>query len=147
MNNTGIQGFKGSRVQERLKENALKVLNLPLKFMPLWIESIGMGVVMGAILDSNQKFKDRLKEIDNKVFFFDAVDIKKGFYFHIKDGDIKVIPNLAVNVDVTMKGAVSTLFGLLFGKEDPDTVFFSRRLEIAGDTAVAIHFKNILNSL
>ena len=46
-----------------------------------------------------------------------------------------------------MKGETSVLFRLLLGKEDPDTVFFSRRLEIEGDTAAAICFKNILNSL
>ncbi|MBI5681732.1 MAG: SCP2 sterol-binding domain-containing protein [Deltaproteobacteria bacterium] len=115
--------------------------------MPLWVEAIGMGVVMGIILDMNPKFKERLKRIDNKVFLFDASDIKKRFYFYIKDRDIKVIPNFAGNVDVMMKGKVVTLFGLLLGKEDPDTVFFSRRLEMSGDTAAAIHFKNILNSL
>lgn len=130
-----------------IKATILKSINLPLRFIPLWIEAIGMGVIMGSIIDSNKRFKERLKEIDNKVFLFDASDIKRRFYFHIKDGDIKVIPNFAGNVDVEMKGAVSTLFGLLIGKEDPDTVFFSRRLEISGDTSVAIHFKNILNSL
>ncbi|MBI5893223.1 MAG: hypothetical protein HZB79_06180 [Deltaproteobacteria bacterium] len=102
MNNTGVRG-QGLEVRERLKEKALKALNLPLRFLPLWVEAIGMGVVMGAILDNNPKFKQRLKEIGEKIFFFDASDIKKGFYFHIKDGDIKVMPNFAGNVDVAMR--------------------------------------------
>jgi len=142
----GARG-QGSGVREKIKEEVLKALKVPLKFTPLWVEAIGMGAVMGAIVDGNKRFKERLKEIDDKIFLFEAVDLNKKFYLHIKDGDIKIIPHLAKEPDVVMKGETKVFFGLLLGKEDPDTVFFSRRLEISGDTAAAIHFKNILNSL
>jgi len=46
-----------------------------------------------------------------------------------------------------MSGNVAVLMDVLLGKEDPDTVFFSRKLEITGDTATAIHFKNLLAAL
>ena len=142
----GARG-QGSGVREKIKEEVLKALKVPLKFTPLWVEAIGMGAVMGAIVDGNKRFKERLKEIDDKIFLFEAVDLNKKFYLHIKDGDIKIIPHLAKEPDVVMKGETKVFFGLLLGKEDPDTVFFSRRLEISGDTAAAIHFKNILNSM
>lgn len=136
-----------SELKERLKEKALQALKLPLRLTPLWIEAIGMGAVMGAIVDGNQRLKERLKEINDKVFLFEAVDLNKKIYLRIKDGDIGIIPHLAKGPDVVMRGETKVLFGLLLGKEDPDTVFFSRRLEISGDTATAICFKNILNSL
>jgi len=140
-------GVWSSEIKERIKTSFLKMLKLPLKLTPLWIEAIGMGAIMGVILDSNKRFKERLREIDDKIFLFEAVDLNKKFYLRIKDGDIKIIPHLAKKPDVIMKGETKTFFGLLLGKEDPDTVFFSRKLEISGDTAAAIHFKNILNSL
>ncbi|MBI5328228.1 MAG: SCP2 sterol-binding domain-containing protein [Deltaproteobacteria bacterium] len=136
-----------SRFKSFLAACNLKLATGVLKIMPLWIEAIGMGAVMGAIVDSNKGFKERLKEIDDKVFLFEALDLNKKFYLHIKDSDIKIIPHLAKTPDVVMKGEAKIFFGLLLGKEDPDTVFFSRKLEISGDTAAAIHFKNILNSL
>jgi predicted lipid carrier protein YhbT len=136
-----------SALKERLKEKALQALKFPLRLTPLWIEAIGMGAVMGAIVDGNKRLKERLKEINDKVFLFEAVDLNKKIYLRIKDGDIGIIPHLAKGPDVVMKGETKVLFGLLLGKEDPDTVFFSRRLEISGDTATAICFKNILNSL
>ena len=142
----GVRG-QGSSVREKIKEEVLKALKVPLKFTPLWIEAIGMGAVMGAIVDGNKRLKERLKEINDKVFLFEAVDLNKKIYLRIKDGDIGIIPHLAKGPDVVMKGETKVLFGLLLGKEDPDTVFFSRRLEISGDTATAICFKNILNSL
>ena len=140
-------GVRSSEIKERIKTSFLKLLKLPLNLTPLWIEAIGMGAVMGAIVDGNKRFKERLKEVDDKTFLFEAVDLNKKFYLRIKDGDIKIIPHLAKEPDVVMKGETKVFFGLLLGKEDPDTVFFSRKLEISGDTAAAIHFKNILNSM
>ena len=136
-----------SELKERVKEKALQALKFPLRLTPLWIEAIGMGAIMGVIVDSNKRFKERLREIDDKIFLFEAVDLNKKFYLRIKDGDIKIIPHIAKTPDVVMKGETKVFFGLLLGKEDPDTVFFSRKLEINGDTAAAIHFKNILNSM
>ena len=49
--------------------------------------------------------------------------------------------------DVTMRGTVKVLLDVFTGRVDPDTVFFSRRLEITGDTAAAVHLKNILATL
>ncbi|MBI5286491.1 MAG: SCP2 sterol-binding domain-containing protein [Deltaproteobacteria bacterium] len=143
---SGVRG-QGSKYKEKVKEKALKAINLPLRFIPLWLEAIGAGVFIAIIIDRNPGFKERLKEIDDKIFLFEATDIGKGFYLHIKDGDIRTIPYSTRDPDVTMRGETSILFGLLLGKIDPDTVFFSRRLGISGDTAVAVHFKNILNSL
>ena len=140
-------GVWSSEIKERIKTSFLKMLKLPLKLTPLWIEAIGMGAIMGVIVDSNKRFKERLREIDDKIFLFEAVDLNKKFYLRIKDGDIKIIPHITKIPDVVMKGETKVFFGLLLGKEDPDTVFFSRKLEISGDTAAAIHFKNILNSL
>jgi len=132
---------------EKLKKALFKGVRLPLKVMPLWIEAIGVGVFIARIIETHPGFKERLAEIDGKVFLFEAKDIGKKFYLCVKDGSIKVVPHLAKRPDVTMRGTVKVLVDVLTGQEDPDTVFFSRRLEITGDTAVAIHFKNMLAAL
>ncbi|MBI3752707.1 MAG: SCP2 sterol-binding domain-containing protein [Deltaproteobacteria bacterium] len=139
--------FQVSSFKSFLATCNLQLATGVLRLTPLWIEAIGMGAVMGAIVDGNKRFKERLKEIDDKIFLFEATDLGKRFFLHIKDSDIKIIPHIAKTPDVVMKGETKVFFGLLLGKEDPDTVFFSRRLEISGDTAAAIHFKNILNSM
>ncbi|MFQ5901970.1 MAG: SCP2 domain-containing protein, partial [Thermodesulfobacteriota bacterium] len=115
--------------------------------LPLWIETLVAGIFITLTLEGNSKFKERLKDMGSKVFFFEARDIKKSFYILMDDGEIKVIPHYKGEPHVTMRGDTKTLLGLLLNKVDPDTVFFSRELEISGDTSAAIHFKNILNSL
>lgn len=134
-------------LKSKLKAQLLRGVKLPLKAMPLWMEAIGVGVFITRIVEKNPRFKERLKEIDDKVFLFEAKDIKKSFFLYIKDKNVQIVPHMARVPDVTMRGTVNVLVDVLIGKEDPDTVFFSRKLEISGDTATAIHFKNILAAL
>jgi predicted lipid carrier protein YhbT len=140
-------GSSVAKYKAELRERLFKALRVPVRFIPNWIDAVAAGLFIATIVDSHPAFREKLKGLDGKVFFFDAQDVKKSFYMHIKDKDIKVTPHYAGQPDVTMRGDTSVLFRLLLGKEDPDTVFFSRRLEIGGDTAAAICFKNILNSL
>ncbi len=133
--------------KKKLREGFYKGLRLPLKAMPLWMEAIGMGVFISTILDRNPGFRERLAEIDDKLFLFEARDVEKRFFLHVKDRNIKVVPHSVRRPDVAMSGSASVLMEVLLGKEDPDTVFFSRKLEITGDTAAAIHLKNLLASL
>jgi predicted lipid carrier protein YhbT len=130
-----------------LKEALLGVIKMKLKTLPLWVEAIGAGVFMSSVVDGNPSFKEGLKGLDGKTFLFEARDIGKSFYLSIKDSDIRIIPHMPVAPDCVMRGDVDVLFGLLTGRVDPDTVFFSRRLEIEGDTAAAIRFKNMLARL
>lgn len=132
---------------EKLKKAALKGASIPLKLLPNWVEAIGAGAFISTIIESKPAFKGRLKELEGKVFLFEATDHKKTFYMIISNGDIRIALHHAGAPDVSMRGEVEVLVGLLLGKVDPDTVFFSRRLEITGDTAVAILFKNILAAI
>lgn len=131
----------------KFKAVLLKATSVPLKIMPLWLEAIGAGVVLAAVVQKNPAFKARLTELEGKVFHFEAKDLGKGFYLLVKDRELLCVPHVATAPDVTMSGDFPVLVDLLLGKVDPDTVFFSRKLEITGDTSAAIYFKNILASL
>lgn len=133
--------------KRRLKALVIKGASMPLKAIPLWASAIGAGVFISNVVQKNPAFRERLGEIDDKVFLFEAKDIKKSFYLHIKERSIKIVPHMTRKPDVAMRGNFDVLTELLLGRVDPDTVFFSRRLEITGDTASAVHFKNILAAL
>ena len=49
--------------------------------------------------------------------------------------------------DVTIRGALEEFWRLATRTEDPDTLFFSRRLSIEGDTETGLHVKNLLDAL
>jgi predicted lipid carrier protein YhbT len=48
---------------------------------------------------------------------------------------------------VRISGKVEDYWQLATRREDPDTLFFSRRLCIEGDTATGVHVKNLLDAL
>lgn len=134
-------------VRERLERIFWRLSAPSLRLMPLWVEVLGASILFNVLLNSNPRFKEKIKELGNKVFLFEIKDIKKAFYLIIENGETNLLPHHKGKPDVTMAGDASILFGLLLNKVDPDTIFFTRKLMISGDTAVAVHFKNILNSL
>ncbi|VAW39002.1 hypothetical protein MNBD_DELTA02-211 [hydrothermal vent metagenome] len=134
-------------IKNRLRARAIKAASPMLRLMPLWMEALGAGVFISHVLSENPQFARKLDGLEGKIFLFEATDIKKRFHLVIKDNDIKVVPHLRAVPDVTMRGEVKILAELLLGKIDPDTVFFSRQLEINGDTSAAILFKNLLANL
>jgi len=50
-------------------------------------------------------------------------------------------------VDVTIRARVGDFIALALRREDPDTLFFSRRLVIEGDTELGLAAKNALDAL
>ncbi len=122
-------------------------LALPLRIMPLCMEATALGVFIDSVLRDNPRLMERFLELEGKLFLFEATDIGKSFHLLIEPERVRVIPHASRAPDVVMKGEFKVLTGLLLGTVDADTVFFSRRLEITGDTAAALHLKNILSSI
>ena len=139
--------MKTAEFKEKIQDALIDRLSVPLKVMPLWMEATALGVFIDQVLNDNPGLVKKFTELDGTLFLFEATDVKKGFFLKIDAGRVKVIPHMSKEPDVVMKGEFKTLCGLLLGKEDPDTVFFSRKLQINGDTAAALHLKNILSSI
>lgn len=49
--------------------------------------------------------------------------------------------------DVTMRASLTDYVALALRREDPDTLFFTRRLVLEGDTALGLEIKNALDAL
>ena len=49
--------------------------------------------------------------------------------------------------DVSFRASTENYLKLLRRTEDPDTLFFQRKLRIEGDTELGLHLKNLLDSI
>lgn len=130
-----------------MNENLINIASKPLKLVPAWMQGAGLGLFLAHVLENNPEFRERLEEIDDNYFLFESTDTGQKFYLYIKDKNITVKLHHRDEPDVVMRGEFSVLVGLLLSKVDPDNVFFSRRLQISGNTATALCFKNILDSI
>ena len=56
-------------------------------------------------------------------------------------------PSRSGNPDLTIAAAAQDFLALALRREDPDTLFFSRRLMMEGDTEIGLLLKNALDAL
>ena len=49
--------------------------------------------------------------------------------------------------DVTVRASLADFAALALRREDPDSLFFTRRLVVEGDTALGLELKNALDAL
>ena len=71
-----------------------------------------------------------------------------GLTFHFTVGAHGLVAQHAVSrPDLTISASVQDFFLLALRKEDPDTLFFSRRLVMEGDTELGLLVKNTLDAM
>lgn len=117
-----------------------------LKFIPQGIQNIGVSVLLNLMMKRNPGISDRLEPLEGKVFLFDAHDIAKQYFLHVRGGRITVGPRVDRPV-VSMHGDIATLLSLLRKKSDADSAFFTRKLKLEGDVKTSVYFKNVLENI
>ena len=56
-------------------------------------------------------------------------------------------PSQGIQEDVSFKAAGDDLLLIAGRKQDPDTLFFQRRLQIEGDTELGLEVKNLIDAI
>jgi len=86
-----------------------------------------------------------LPAANGKVVAIAMPDIGLRLTFAIERDGIVACSN--TRPDVTIRAAARDFLALALRREDPDTLFFSRRLIIEGDTELGLFLKNTLDAL
>lgn len=120
------------------------IVSLPLRLMPsamynrLFVSSL------------NRLFRQEL--LDDELDFLEGKQVS----IHVKDAGLrmnfslvnqKIISTGSANTDLTIEGTVYDFLLLASRREDPDTLFFNRRLKLNGDTELGLYVKNFLDGL
>ena len=87
----------------------------------------------------------RLEPLRGKVIRIEVAGLRFGPQFTIAGNCMLPVPFGAA--DVTVRAGLRDYLALALRKEDPDSLFFARRLVIEGDTALGLTVKNALDSL
>lgn len=120
-------------------------LSLPFKIIP--------SIVHNKLLIStlNKIFAIDLKEgeldfLQDKVVQIFIEDIGVEYRFTLKQNKLTPVNNNQL-ADLSLKGTVYDYLLLASRREDTDTLFFSRRLHMSGDTELGLYVKNFLDGL
>ena len=119
-------------------------LLLPLRLIPDAVHTELFARVFNHLL-RGQPLAARLPEIDGKSVGIRIRDAATELHFRIEQGRLR--PATPGRADVRISGKVEDFWQLATRREDPDTLFFSRRLCIEGDTETGLHVKNLLDAL
>ncbi|MBF8269785.1 MAG: lipid carrier protein-like protein [Gammaproteobacteria bacterium] len=117
----------------------------PLRLVPAAVQAATLTVLINHLL-SGQSLQTRLRELDGKSVSVHVLDIPWLMHFYIRQGQVWAANDMP-QTDVTISGKLQGFLQLLGGREDPDTLFFQRRLNVEGDTETGVHVKNLLDAL
>ena len=99
----------------------------------------------------NRLFKEEiivgdLDFISEKVVEIKVKDIDLSLFLTLKGSQLKALKS-PVNADVQLSADGDALLLLIYGKVDPDTLFFNRKLMVKGNTELGLHLKNFLDTI
>ncbi|MEG3637970.1 ubiquinone anaerobic biosynthesis accessory factor UbiT [Magnetococcus sp. PR-3] len=126
----------------------VKRLAAPLALLPQPFTAVGLGVTLNLFFKRYPELKARLQELAGKLFHFEVEDLSHDYYMLVEsDGHVRIHTYSDNPVNVTMSGSAEAFLQLLFNVEDPDSLFFARKLKMSGETETGLHFKNILDNV
>ena len=120
------------------------VLASVVKRLPQWPPSTvlcaGLNLLFLPTLDADTK-----QRLMGRIVSIQVSDA--GLDGRIRLTSIGFLPVLGRAPEVTISACASDYYRLARRLEDPDTLFFSRRLSIDGDTELGLFIKNLLDAI
>lgn len=122
----------------------LTLLRLPLQWLPDALHAEVLARAFNHLL-RGQALAARLAELNGRSVCVHVRDCDTRI--HLRIAGARVAPAGPGPSQVTIGGDLAGFVDLATRAEDPDTLFFQRRLTIEGDTETGLHLKNLLDAL
>lgn len=119
-------------------------LYLPLRFVPDRVHSALLARAINHAL-RGQAVVEQFGPLHGKVLRIDVYDIPCRFHLRFEHKRVHADPGHRHHV--CFRGRLADFLALVGRREDPDTLFFSRRLGLEGETETGLYIKNLLYAL
>ncbi|MBD1576110.1 MULTISPECIES: ubiquinone anaerobic biosynthesis accessory factor UbiT [Vibrio] len=134
-----------SAIRSHMVANAARVLKKPVQFLPQRLQS---KVLLEAL---QQVFHEALEDGDfeflqDRWLKVEISDLNLSWMISFQD-DKLIVSDGSQTEDASFSGCLNDLILIAGRKEDPDTLFFQRRLKIEGDTELGLEVKNLMDSI
>ncbi len=120
-------------------------LRLPIRLLPSGFYNPLFCNIINRLLQQ-QIDDNELEFLTGKSVEINLTDAGVSFKFSFSQQKITPLSQGTVT-DLTMQGSVYDFLLMLSRKEDPDTLFFNRRLKLGGDTELGLYVKNFLDGI
>ncbi|HFZ8996090.1 TPA: SCP2 domain-containing protein [Citrobacter freundii] len=132
------------KLRSRLVKIGPSLLSVPVKLTPFALQR----QVLEQIL--SWQFHQALAEgelgfLEGRWLSITVRDIDLQWYTSVVNG--KLLVSQDAKADVSFSADASDLLMVAARKQDPDTLFFQRRLVIEGDTELGLYVKNLMDAI
>lgn len=132
-------------MQHILKKIIEPVINHSAQLCPFGIQKITLEKLLPQVFAVELQEGD-LDCLEGRYLKVQVTDLNIGWRLTLENGKVNVDPMVG-EADVTISGNAREFALLVSRQEDPDTLFFQRRLTIEGETELGLEIKNILDAL
>ena len=132
------------KLRSRLVHFGPSLLSVPVKLAPFALKRQVLEQVL------SWQFRQALAEgelafLEGRWFSIHVRDIGLLWYTSVVDG--RLVVSQQADADVSFSADASDLLMIAARKQDPDTLFFQRRLVIEGDTELGLYVKNLMDAI
>ncbi|EMQ1046797.1 SCP2 domain-containing protein [Klebsiella pneumoniae] len=132
------------KLRSRLVHFGPSLMSVPVKLAPFALKRQVLEQVLG------WQFRQALAEgeldfLEGRWLSIHVRDIGLLWYTSVVDG--RLVVSQQADADVSFSADASDLLMIAARKQDPDTLFFQRRLVIEGDTELGLYVKNLMDAI
>ena len=132
------------KLRSRLVHFCPSLLSVPVKLAPFALKRQVLEQVL------SWQFRQALAEgelefLEGRWLSIHVRDIGLLWYTSVVDG--RLVVSQQADADVSFSADASDLLMIAARKQDPDTLFFQRRLVIEGDTELGLYVKNLMDAI
>lgn len=131
-------------IKDLIINNSAKALKYPIDLVPFAAKKKLIQHLLNTQLE--QALSDgELDFLEDKWLKIEVRDIELVWFVSLVDDEL-IVSRYEIS-DVTFSGNMNDLILIATRKQDPDTLFFQRRLIIEGNTELGLQIKNLMDSL
>ncbi|PDO78345.1 hypothetical protein CQS06_16915 [Klebsiella pneumoniae] len=132
------------KLRSRLVHFGPSLMSVPVKLAPFALKRQVLEQVL------SWQFRQALAEgelefLEGRWLSIHVRDIGLLWYTSVVDG--RLVVSQQADADVSFSADASDLLMIAARKQDPDTLFFQRRLIIEGDTELGLYVKNLMDAI
>ncbi|HHG1974425.1 TPA: SCP2 domain-containing protein [Klebsiella pneumoniae] len=132
------------KLRSRLVHFGPSLMSVPVKLAPFALKRQVLEQVL------SWQFRQALAEgelefLEGRWLSIHVRDIGLQWYTSVVDG--RLVVSQQADADVSFSADASDLLMIAARKQDPDTLFFQRRLVIEGDTELGLYVKNLMDAI
>ncbi len=133
-----------AKIEDKLLQIGPKLLEVPARLTPFSLQKRALEKALAEV------FKEALEDeefefLSDKWLEVEVTDLHLSWFISYQQ-DKLVVSQANGEPDVRFCGNLHDLLLMMGRQEDPDTLFFQRRLKIEGDTELGLELKNLLDA-